>query len=63
MKTEPFFKLTIISALTFILSMVTHAATDKPAADKPNVVFILCDDLGYGDLTPAQQSVPPPAAY
>jgi arylsulfatase A len=29
------------------LSLATAAST---AADKPNIIFILCDDLGYGDV-------------
>ena len=30
------------------------------AADKPNVVFILADDLGYGDLSHAGGRAPTP---
>ncbi len=33
-----------LTAASFLLSSVS------PAADKPNIVFILADDLGYGDL-------------
>ena len=32
--------------LLFLASLALSAA----AADKPNFIFILCDDLGYGDL-------------
>ncbi len=39
---SPFLKL-----LTFA---VLAAAPALPAADKPNFIFILCDDLGYGDV-------------
>ena len=33
-----------------------HAAGARP--DKPNVVFILCDDLGYGDVKCNNPGVP-----
>ena len=26
------------------------AQKKAPVADKPNIIFILCDDMGYGDL-------------
>ena len=32
---------------TLLCLSIAHAAT---AADKPNIIFILCDDLGYGDV-------------
>jgi len=37
---------------TFVLSnaLITHAAPSAQNEGKPNVIFILCDDLGYGDL-------------
>ena len=42
---QPVFRL----ALGFLCSLLTVAAT-AANADKPNIVFILCDDLGYGDV-------------
>lgn len=29
---------------------VTTAAQKQASSDKPNIIFILCDDMGYGDL-------------
>jgi arylsulfatase A-like enzyme len=37
-------------ALGLALSQIATADVQKPSPARPNVVFILCDDLGYGDL-------------
>lgn len=40
----------IYCGLFFGLSSFQVNSTDFPAPNKPNVIFILADDLGYGDL-------------
>ena len=36
---------------SLVVSILLVAGTATSAADKPNLVFILCDDLGYGDVS------------
>jgi hypothetical protein len=37
----------------FLVVSILFCLTAANAADKPNVIFILADDLGYGDLSHA----------
>jgi len=40
----------ILKTLTLLLLALCAAASPAFAGQKPNVIFILCDDLGWGDL-------------
>jgi len=40
----------VLVVLTFCGNAVAQTEPGKPETEKPNIIFILADDLGYGDL-------------
>ena len=38
-------------ALLFVLSAAPFCPADEPEAERPNIIFIMVDDLGYADLS------------
>lgn len=39
-----------MSLLLLVLSMLSHSLASPLSGSRPNLIFIMADDLGYGDL-------------
>ena len=40
-----------IVSLALLPSLVQASAQKSPITEKPNIIFILADDMGYGDMS------------
>jgi len=45
--------------LTLLLAISIHAADTPPTSTKPNVVFLLGDDVGWSDISYADGTTTP----
>ena len=54
---KPFLKYIMIAFSFFALAFVFFSFnSEKAAAKRPNIIYILADDLGYGDVSCYQAS-------